>query len=133
MTHGKPRVTMHEKENACRTHSKPCFHMHGTWNVYKMGWRSVHRGGEEQKRKEGKRKEKGRIGREKKRKREGEKKGREREKRKLVFRKSKLVGLRSKVHIFDEDYAPRGRDSSYFGLFATINVVGLCLLSGMVP
>ena len=52
---------------------------------------------------------------------------RKREKRKLAFRWSELVEPRSKFHIFDDDYTPRGRDSSYFGLFATIRVVGLCL------
>ena len=69
MTHSKPCVTMHAKENACRTHGKPCVHMHGTWNVYKMGWRSMRRGGKKQKRKEGKMK-----GKERKE-REGKKKG----------------------------------------------------------
>ena len=47
--------------------------------------------------------------------------------RKSVFRWSKLAGTRSKVCIFDEGYTLRGRDSSYFGLFSTIRVVGLCL------
>ena len=39
------------------------------------------------------------------------------EKRKSVFRRLGLVGPRSKVCIFNEGYAPRGKDSSYFGLF----------------
>ena len=34
-----------------------------------------------------------------------------------AFRRSELVEPRSKICIFDEDHAPRGRDSSYFGLF----------------
>ena len=38
----------------CVTHGKPCVHMHGIWNVYKIGWRLVCRGGEEQKGKAGK-------------------------------------------------------------------------------
>ena len=44
-----------------------------------------------------------------------------------MFRRSEILGPRSKVCIFDEGYTPRGRDSSYFGLFSTIRVVGLCL------
>ena len=62
-----------------------------------------------------------------KRKKEREKEKKEREKRKLAFRRSELVGPRSKGCIFDEGYAPRGRDSSYFGLFSTLRVVWLCL------
>ena len=46
---------------------------------------------------------------------------------KSVFRRLELVGPRSKVCIFNEGYAPRGRDSSYFGLFSAIRSVGLCL------
>ena len=57
------------------------------------------------------------------RRRKGERK---REKRKSAFRRSELVGPRSKVYIFDEGYAPRDRDSSYFGLFPTLRVVWLC-------
>ena len=74
-----------------------------------MGWRLVLRGGEKQEGNEGKKKEK------------------KRGKRKSAFRRSELVGQRSKVCIFDEGYTSRGRDSSYFGLFSTIRVVGLCL------
>ena len=63
----------------------------------------------------------------KKRKRRKKRKGdRKREKRKSAFQRSKLVGLRSKVCIFDEGYAPRGRDSFYFGLFPTLRAVWLC-------
>ena len=68
MPHGKPCATMHAKANERKTHGMPCVHMYGTWNVYKMGWRLVHRGGEEQKGKE-----------EKKEKREREREKRERE------------------------------------------------------
>ena len=46
---------------------------------------------------------------------------------KSAFRQSELVGPKSKVHIFNEGYTPRGRDSSYFGLFSTIRIVGLCV------
>ena len=46
---------------------------------------------------------------------------------KSVFRRSELVVPRSKVCIFNEGYASRGRDSSYFGLFSTIRSVGFCL------
>ena len=49
------------------------------------------------------------------------------EKRKSTFRRSELFRPRSKVLKFDEGYTSRGRDSSYFGLFSTIRVVGLCL------
>ena len=66
--------------------------------------------------------------RKKKKKKRNRRKGeRKRGKRKLAFRRSELVGPRSKVRIFDEGYTPRGRDSSYFGLFPTIRAVGLCL------
>ena len=51
--------------------------------------------------------------REERKEREGEKKGeRKMEKRKSMFRWSEIVGSRSKVCIFDEGYAPRGRNSS---------------------
>ena len=73
----------------------------------------------------------------KKRKKESEREEMERERggkgnrrsngRKSAFRRSELVGPRSKVCLFNEDYTPRGRDSSHFGLFSTIRVVGLCL------
>ena len=64
------------------------------------------------------------IGGEKKK---NEKKGRENEEWKedpkasssdlLVFRRSEFVGPRVKVYLLNKDYAPRGRNSSYFGLF----------------
>ena len=73
----------------------------------------------------------------KKRKKESERKEMERERggkgnrlsngRKSAFRRSELGRPRSKVCLFDEVYTPRGRYSSYFGLFSTIRVVGLCL------
>ena len=34
-----------------------------------------------------------------------------------VFRWSEFIGSRVKVRLLDEGYAPRGRDSSSFGLF----------------
>ena len=77
--------------------------------------------------------EEGRSKKEKKRKKKRERKEskkereRKRGKRKYAFRQSELVGPKSKVHIFDEGFTPRGRDSSYFGLFSTIRIVGLCL------
>ena len=107
-THDKSCVKMH----ACRTHGKLCVNMHASGNVYKWEVILVRRGRDEHK---GKRKMRER----KERKKEGKRrKGeRKREKMKLVFRRSEFVGLRSKVCIFDEGYAPRGRDSFYFGLF----------------
>ena len=36
------------------THGKPCVHMHVNGKVYKGGGKSIHRGGEQQKGKEGK-------------------------------------------------------------------------------
>ena len=39
-----------------------------------------------------------------------------------AFRWSELVRPRSKVRPHDEGYTPKGRDSSYFGLFSTIRV-----------
>ena len=63
-------------------------------------------------------KKKERKERKKEREREGEERERERERKgSPAFRRSELVGPRSKVCIFDEGYAARGRDSSYFGLF----------------
>ena len=50
---------------------------------------------------------------------------RKRKKRKSAFRWSELIGPRSKVCIFVEGYAPRGRDSSYFGLFSIIRAMEL--------
>ena len=47
------------------THGKPCVHMHVNGEVYKRGGKSVHRGGEQQKGKQGKKKEKEKKGREK--------------------------------------------------------------------
>ena len=59
--------------------------------------------------------------------REWEKKGRERGRKgnRLVLsssaiQRSGLVRPRSKVRLRDEGYAPRGRDSSSFGLFSTL-------------
>ena len=70
------------------------------------------RNGEEEKRKRKDRKAR----EERKRKRMRRKGERKREKRKSAFRRSELIGPRSKGCIFDEGYAPRGRNSSYFGL-----------------
>ena len=44
----------------------------------------------------------------------------------FFLQQSEFVGPRSKVHLRNEGYAPRGRDSSYFGLFSTLRVVWLC-------
>ena len=41
----------------------------------------------------------------------------------LAFQRLELVRPRSKVHIFNEGYAPRGRDSSYFGLFLSFGLL----------
>ena len=86
--------------------------------------------GERNKKNERTEKGKGKEGKEEKkekRERRRRKRERKREKTKSAFRRSELVGPRSKFCIFNEDYAPRGRDSSYFGLFSTISTVGLCL------
>ena len=90
-------------------------------------------GGENIKGKE-KEKGKGEKGKkEKKRKeRKRERKGREKEGEEEIdvfflgspaFRQLKLIGPRSKVRIFNEGYAPRGRDSSYFGLFLSFGLL----------
>ena len=106
------------QDNGCRlTHGKPCVHMHGTWSGYKWdGYRFIE--GERSK-KERKEKGKGKEGKkEKKEKRERKRRKREREReRKRENKKSalwwsKFIEPRSKVCIFDEGYAPRGRDSS---------------------
>ena len=88
------------------------------------------------KNRKGKKKEKGKGEKgkkEKKRKeKERERKGREKEGEKEIgvfflsspaFRWLKLIGPRSKVCIFDEGYDPRGRDSSYFGLFLSFGLL----------
>ena len=75
---------------------------------------AVRRGREEEEGGGGK-KGKGKKG--KKEKKEREREEEEKEKRKSAFRRLELVGPKSKGYIFDEGYAPRGRDSSYFGLF----------------
>ena len=122
---------MQIETSACRTHGKPCIKMHANGELCING-RCVRRRREEQKRKgEGKRKGRERKEREeKKRERGRRKRERKKEKRKStcsslappVFRRSELVGQRSKVHIFDEGYAPRGRDSSYIGLFISLEL-----------
>ena len=40
-----------------------------------------------------------------------------------MFRQSKLVGSRSKVQRFDEGYASRGKDFSYFGLLLAFGLL----------
>ena len=66
--------------STCMEH--PCVNIYGTWNVNKMGWISVRRGGKEKKGKEGKKREK-----KEKRERRRRKGERKREKRKSVFRR----------------------------------------------
>ena len=106
----------------CRvTHGKSCVTMHASWRMYK--WDFVEEGGsikEEKEKRKGKKEKKEREMRRRKGKRK-------REKKKLVFQQSEFVGPRSKGFIFDEGYAPRGKDSSYFGLFFTLRDVWLCL------
>ena len=83
------------------------------------------------KNRKGKEKEKGKGEKGKKEKKRKEREGEERERdrgrkgnRRVLsspaFRRSGLIGPRRKVRLRDEGYAPRGRDSSYFGLFSTI-------------
>ena len=72
VTHDKPCVTGHAKANACVTHGKSCVHMHANGEVYKKGGKSFRKGGEEQKGKEG-------IKKERRKKIEREKKGRVKE------------------------------------------------------
>ena len=40
-----------------------------------------------------------------------------------MFRRLKLVRPRSKVYIFDEGCAPRGKDSSYLGFFLSFELL----------
>ena len=65
----------------CVTHGKPCVQMHDNGEVYKRVGKLVHRGGEQQKGKEGKKKDETKKGREKER------------KRKSAFRQSELIDL----------------------------------------
>ena len=87
-------------------------------------WEMFVEGGEDRKERRRKKERERKERKSRKEKREREKKGREKEGEKeigvffsLAFRRLELVGPRSKVYIFDKGYAPRGRDSSYFGLF----------------
>ena len=43
-----------------------------------------------------------------------------------AFRRSELIRPRSKVHLRDEGYTPRCKDSSYFGLFSTLRAMWWC-------
>ena len=70
----------------------------------------------------------------KEREKEKEKKGREKEERKEhleassfdlpAFRRLEFVGLRVIVRLLDKGYAPRGRDSSYFGIIVWLVMAG---------
>ena len=91
-------------------------------------------GGKKRKGKE-KEKGKGKKGKKEKKRKErerGRERGREKEGEKeidvfflssLVFRRLELIRPRSKVCIFNEGCAPRGRDSSYFGLFLSFGLL----------
>ena len=71
--------------------SKPCVHMHGTWNGYKWdGYQFV----------------------------EDESNKKERKEKKKRRKKERERGDGG------EGYTPKGRNSSYFGLFSNIKVVG---------
>ena len=119
MTHGNPCFIMHGKGICmCDTWLAMCQH---AWHMEKAiygVWERFVEAGSSKKEKEGKnRREKERKERVEKKRERGEEREREKEKRKTVFQRSKLVRLRSKVRIFDEDCTPRGRDSSYLGFF----------------
>ena len=88
VTHGKPCVIRYAKANAC-------VWMHANGHAYKMGGQFIEEG---RSRKERRRKKK-RERKETKKEREKEKKNEEKEgeKRKFAFRRSELVGPRSKV------------------------------------
>ena len=107
------------RPNACVTHGKPCDHMQANGHAYKMGGKCVEKG---RRRKERRRK--------KKRERKERKKGREKEKKKKRWRKGNLHSdSRNSLdqEVKSKGYTPRGKDSSYFGLFSTLRVVWLCL------
>ena len=117
---------MQIETSACKTHGKSCVKMHANGESCING-RCVLRRREKHKRKgEGEKKKEKKI-----KEREREKKGREEGVKEIsvfflilsAFQWSKLVGPRSKVCIFDEGYAPRGRDSSYFGLFLSFDLL----------
>ena len=99
------------KAYACVTHGMPCVNMHGIFEGYKCGSYLYKEGGARRKikgkKKERERKERKR-GKENReiRRRKGEKK---KEKRKVMFRRSELIRPRSKVCIFNEGCATRGR------------------------
>ena len=58
-----------------------------------------------------------------KRERMRRKEERKKEKTEVVFRRLELIRARSKVRIFDEGCAPRGRDSSYLGFFLSFELL----------
>ena len=92
------------------THGKPCVHMHANGHAYKMGGQFI----EEGRNKKERRRKKKREGKERKKEREKEKKGRGR------GRKGNLRSdgrNSSDQEVKSKGYTPRGRDSTYFGLF----------------
>ena len=116
-THGKPCFNMHA--NACRTHGLHVRHMAShvsdTWHVMCQnacinGDVRRRRGEQERKREREERREKERRKEKEKRNKRKEKENKERKRKEvrgfflssLAFRRSKLVGLRSKVWRFDE-------------------------------
>ena len=70
-----------------------------------------------EKKRERERKERKRGKEERERERRRRKGERKKEKRKAVFRRSKLIRPRTKVHIFYKSCTLRGKDSSYIGFF----------------
>ena len=81
--------------------------MYGVWELF------IEAGSSKKEKERKKRRGKERKEREEKKRERRRRKGeRKKEKRKVVFRRSELVRPKSKVRIFDESCAPRGRDSS---------------------
>ena len=95
-------------------------------NAINMVWELFVEGGHSKKEKEGKKKGRGKERKERgkeEREREGEERERERRRKGKWCFDSQNFRLRSKVRIFDEGYAPRGRDSSYLGLFLSFELL----------
>ena len=98
-----------------------CQHAWHMKKVINMVWELFVEAESSKNEKEGKKKGEGKKGKKERKRKERErrrrKEERKKEKRKAVFRRSKLVRLRSKVRIFDEGCASRGRESSYISFF----------------
>ena len=134
----RPMHVRHMASHVCDTWHAMCQHAwHMEKAIYGM-WELFVEARSSKKEKEGKKKRRGKKRKRKERERRRRKGERKKEKRKAVFRRLELVRPRSKVRIFDEGYAPNGRDSSYLDFFLSYQLlfwsafgITLCHVYGM--